>query len=292
MREYIKKNKTISRSIMFLIGLFLISINYNLLTLPNNFVTGGASGVSVILNKLFNFDPVTTIYVLNISLLIISYIFIDKKYTYHAIIGSLLYPFAISITLPLANVLRPFFEINNYLITVILDGIFLGVGTGLIYKAGFSTGGGDIMMKLINKYFKISEGKAALINNIIILLLSGFVFGFYILIYSAIIILINSEIVDRILIGISDSKLFFVYTKKVNQIKDYILNDMNTGLTLLNTEGGYKNKQQVMLMVVVPTNDYYRFKDAILSIDSDAFFVVSDCYEVNGGKKRKNLPFI
>ena len=86
--------------------------------------------------------------------------------------------------------------------------------------------------------------------------------------------------------------MFFIYSKKYKLIEKYIMDDLHTGCTLFNTEGGYKKEKREMLMVVVPTRDYGTVKEEVLKIDSDAFFVVSDCYEVDGGKKRKNLPFI
>ena len=100
-----------------------------------------------------------------------------------------------------------------------------------------------------------------------------------------------TRIVDNILIGISSSKLFFIYTKEYEAVRKYILSEMKTGVTILETYGGFSNEKGYMLMCVVPTRDYYLFKELVLSIDSNAFFVIHDCYEVFGGKRR-NLPFI
>ena len=267
-------------------------MNYNLFVQPNSFVLGGANGISIILNYAFGFNPVIALSVLNILFLVISLIFLGKKQTRRAIAGSILYPLIISLTLPLCNLLMSYVNFNNYLITVLICGLLNGIGTGLIYRAGFNTGGGDILTKVTTKYLQMSEGKSMLLCNGIILGFGTLVFGFNKILYSIIIIIIVSTLTNKILIGISDSKMFFIYSKKYKDIEKYILNDLNTGVTLFNTEGAYKKEKREMLMVVVSTRDYYRVKDMVLKIDNNAFFVVSDCYEVTGGIKRKNLPFI
>ena len=285
-------NKTIKRSLIFFFGVLILAFTYNLFVVPYNFVIGGTSGLSIVFNAIFKIDPVIFIYVADIILLIISYIFIGKDKTYASLIGSFLYPLLITFTAPITKMLIPYVNIDNILITVVITGCLLGLGYGIVYKAGYSTGGGDVIMQLMNKYNKISEGKASLIMDIIIVLLGGAILGLANVIYSSIIIIIETNLIDKILIGISDSKMFFVYSKKDVEIRDYVIKNLSTGVTLFNTKGGYNQDDNTMLMVVVPTKDYYIFKESILRIDTDAFFIVSDCYEATGGVKRKNLPFI
>ena len=130
-----------------------------------------------------------------------------------------------------------------------------------------------------------------LIMNTIIILLGVVVFGVPSLIYSLIIILISTNIVDKILIGISNSKMFMISSKKAKEIKEYAINSLNTGVTIFTTTGGYMFVKRKMLMIVVPTRLYNAFKEKILEIDNEAFIVVSDCYEVTGGQRRSNHLF-
>ena len=282
----------VSKIILFVVGVFIISINYNLFVRPNSFVLGGASGLSILANAAFGFDPVVTLYVLNVIFLILAGVFLGKKETIKAVAGSILYPVFITLTMPLANFLLPYLNFNNYLVVVLICGCLYGIGTGLIFRCGYNTGGGDILTKIITKFLQIPEGKSMLICNTIIQTFSMIIFGVNKVIYSVIIILLESTLVNRILIGISDSKMFFIYSKKYKEIQKYVIEELNTGVTIFNTEGAFFKKKREMLMVVVPTRDYYKVKDKVLKIDNDAFFVVSDCYEVDGGIKRKNLPFI
>ena len=292
IKNIINEKGFFTKIIVFILGVFIISINYNLFVRPNSFVLGGASGLSILGNAAFGFDPIVTLYILNIIFLILSGVFLGKKETIRAIAGSMLYPLIITLTIPLANLLLPYLKFNNYLIVVIICGCLNGLGNGLIYRCGYNTGGGDILTKMTTKFFQIPEGNSMLICNIIIQTFSVIVFGVNKVIYSVIIILITSAFVNKILIGISDSKMFFIYSKKYKDIQKFIIEELNTGVTIFNTEGAFFKKRREMLMVVVPTRDYYRVKDTVLKIDEDAFFVVSDCYEVDGGIKRKNLPFI
>lgn len=286
------KDDNIKRFLMFFLGTLVLALNYNVFVIPNNFVIGGMSGLSIILNAIFKIEPVLFIYIVDIILLIVSYIFIGSEKTYRSLVGSFLYPLLITFTTPIAKFIIPYVYIDNILITVIITGCLLGIGYGMIYKVGFTTGGGDILMQLMNKYLKISEGKASFYMNIFIVLLGGAILGLANVIYSSIIIIISTNIIDKMLIGISDSKMFFINSVKDTEIKDYVIKNMNTGVTILNTKGGYNNDRGTMLMVVVPTSDYYIFKETILDIDKNVFFVVSDCYDATGGVKRKNLPFI
>lgn len=286
------KKELVKRVLMFFLGTLILALNYNIFVIPNDFVIGGMSGLSIIVKAVFNIEPVVFIYVVDIFLLIISFIFMGSEKTYKSLIGSFLYPILITFTEPIAKFIVPYVYIDNVLITVIVTGCLLGIGYGMIYKVGFTTGGGDIIMQLMHKYLRLSEGKASLYMDILIVLLGGVTLGFANVVYSAIIIIIGTSLIDKLLIGISDSKMFFINSIKEDQIKKFVINNLNTGVTILNTKGGYNNEKGNMLMVVVPTSDYYIFKEAILEIDKNVFFVVSDVYDATGGVKRKNLPFI
>lgn len=290
--QVFKQKKLLNRVIIFVLAVFVLALNYNIFIVPNNFNIGGTSGLAVIIKELFNIKESLFILISSMILLIISYFTLDKNQTYRSIVGAFLYPFFISLTEPLANYLIPYLSFSNILLTIILGGTLLGICTGLIYKTGFTTGGGDIIIKIINKYNHISEGNSQFIANGIIILLGSFVFGFQNLIYSIIVILISALFVDRIILGISQSKMFLIYSKKSNEISKFILENMGTGVTIFDTEGGYKKEKRKMLMVVVSTRMYYLIKETILNIDKDAFLIISDCYEVKGGVKKKDYSII
>lgn len=291
IREMVTYKHFIRRFFLLLIGVTLLALIYNLFLIPNNLVIGGTSGIAIILQRLCGLNPNIFLYIASFILIGISFIFLGKKETTNAIIGSLLYPVMVSATMPLAEFLKEYFIFDNFLIVILIAGLVDGLANGIIYKSGFNTGGSDILMKILNKYKQIPEGKSVLYTNIVIILSGGFIFGINKMIYAIIILYINSSLVDRILIGISNSKLFFIYSEKTKKVKNFIIEDLKSGVTLIDTEGGYRSKKGKLIMCVVPTRDYYYFKESVLAIDPQAFFVINDCYEVQGGVNRSNLPF-
>lgn len=291
LKQVSKKNFWIRNLICF-IAIFFYAMNYNLFLVSNNLVIGGTSGLAIIVSNLSKIPPSLFILTFNFILILLSFIFLGKQQTTRTIAGSLIYPLFVELTIPLCNHLQPYFQFDSMLLTVLLSGLIYGTCTGIYYKMGYTTGGADIIMQIINKYFHISTGSASFAVNTVIVSVGALVFGFTKAIYAIIIIFINTTIVDRILIGISDSKMFFIYTKKQDEVTGFIINQMKAGYTVLTTEGGYSKTKRQMIMCVVPTKDYFLFKESVLHIDEEAFFVISDCYEVAGGYRRTNLPFI
>ncbi len=290
--EKIFEKNFFPRFVTIIVGVFLLGLNYNLFLRPNHLVIGGTSGLSIAFESFFGWNPTIFLYCATIILLILSFVFLGPKRTRTSFIGSMLYPIFITLTEPLAEILRYDIHFENVILLILVTSILYGIGNGIIYKVGFDTGGSDIIMRILNKYCHLPEGKSAFATQICIILFGGFVFGINNMIYAILILVLYTNIVDKIIIGISDSKLFFIYTKKWEKVEDFILNELQTGVTILETEGGYSKTKNNLLMCVVPNKDYYLFKEMVLQIDPQAFFVIHDCYEVQGGMKRRNLPFI
>jgi len=292
IQEVIQKKDFFPRIVLLIIGVFLLALNYNLFLLPNHLVIGGTTGLSIVFESLLGWNPNIFLYVCTGLLMIVSFIFLGVKQTSASIVGSILYPLFVTLTAPLANIMLEYIHFDNIILLILAVGLLYGCANGIIYKVGFDTGGSDIIMRILHKYFHMPEGKSAFATQILIILFGGMIFGINNLIYAIMILVIYTTIVDKIIIGISDSKLFFIYTKKWETVEDYILNELHTGVTILETEGGYSKEKNNLLMCVVPNKDYYLFKEMILQIDSSAFLIIHDCYEVKGGMKRRNLPFL
>lgn len=283
----------INRLTTFLIGMYIIALSYNTFLKPNSLVVGGTSGLSILFEKLFGWDTTIFIFGLGIILLIISYIFLGVKKTKRNILGTLIFPVMIYLSAPVAETLIPHINnIEDFIVIVMMAGISYGLGYGITYKAGYTTGGMDVMMQIFNKYFKMPEGNASFFTNIIIVLCGLPITGISHTVYSAIVLYMEQLVTNKITIGISDSKLFYIYTRKIDKVRDALVKDGTIGFTIIPTLGGYSHYKGEMLMCVVDTKDYYEFRNIILSIDKDAFLVIDDCYEVNGGTKRKHLPFL
>ncbi len=284
--------KTIFRGLTFVLGTFLLGLTFNLFFKPYNLIVGSMSGVGLILEKTTGFSATLFIWISSIVLLIISYILLGKQSTSNAVIGSILYPIMVSTTAPIASLIERYVTIDEHLLIVALAAISYGISNGMIYKVGFSTGGGDILMQLLSKYLNVPTASANALYSAIIVFLSGFVFGWTSFIYAVIILIISNIVINKLLVGISNSKVFFLKTEKAKEIKKMINEEFASGYTILSTESSFLKKHGELIMVAVSTRKYYQLKNRILDIDPEAFFVINDCYEVNGGMRKSNIPFL
>ena len=181
-----KRNRILYEILLFIIGVFIVALTYNALVIPNNIVIGGTTGIGIIFKKLFGWNIKLFVLISGVFLLIISFLFIGFKKTRRNIIGTFLYPAMLAATIPISNWLIPYLKFDDFIVLALLSGTFLGLGFGLIYKAGFTTGGIDIVMQLLNKYLKIPEGKASKIANMFVVLVALPVNGLVSVVYSAI----------------------------------------------------------------------------------------------------------
>ena len=281
MKKVIKQKIRIKELIEFIIGCFLVALAFNLFMSPNNLVAGGVSGFSLILKHFFGLNPSTIISVANVFLIILSFLVLGKEKTKATILGSILFPIFVSLTEHLSTYIS--FKESEMILIAVFGGALQGLGAGLIFRAGYSTGGTDILNMIVSKIFKISLGNSMFFTDGTIILIGAFVFGFNHLMYSLIILYLISTLTDKVVLGISDSKAFYIITSKEKEVKDFVINELKHGVTEFNAKGGYNSENQTVLMSVVPTREYYKLKEGIHNIDKNAFFVAMDSYEVKGG---------
>ena len=271
--EYLK------RYITLLIGLFLYAFAYNLFLKPNSIVAGDVDGIANIFKEMIN--PNLLITILCIILLILSFPLLGVKKTIGSIIGTLVFPIFVTLTSDISSYIK--IDSDDLLLVAVVAGVIRGVGYGLTFKMGFTTGGTDILNQIVAKYMHTSIGNAMLIVDGSIVLVGGFVFGWTNMLYAIIVLYILSIITDKIMLGISKSKAFYIITSEEDKVKDYIMNKLGHGVTIFPVKGGYTKEKQKMLMCVIPTREYYKLKEGISEIDNESFFVITDAYEVKGG---------
>ena len=240
--------------LMVVLGCLICSLSFNIFLSPYSIMPGGVSGIAIIFKKIFDLEESLSILILSIGLLGLSLITLGKRTFFNSVVGSILFPLFVYITTFILQYLD--LSITNRLLASIIGGLTFGFGIGIVYKEGFTTGGSEIIAKTINKYFPISLGNATLIIDGIITIFGGFIFGFETLIYSLITIYMMSIMIDKVMLG----------------------------PTIVKGKGAYTEEDKYIILVVIPTSDYYKMKDGLKKLDKNAFFVVSDSYEVGGGK--------
>ena len=282
-----KTIKEIFKYVYVVIGCFLTAFAFNVFFAPNNIVTGGVSGISIIVKNVFGISTTKFITITYIVLLIFSYFVMGKKKTTNSVIGSLLYPLFVYLTDDMSSLIQ--FNVDNTLLVAIFGALINGIGAGIVFKYGFSTGGSDIVCQMISKIFKITLGDSVRIVNIIIILSAGFFLGgsgvFYAwenVMYALICIYIIGLLNDKVLLGISNSKSFFVITEQETSIKEFLINQLGKGVTVLEGRGGYTGDRKKVIMCAIPTKQYFLAKKGILKIDKEAIILINDVYQSSG----------
>ncbi len=280
--ETVRKKKLIRRYFILLLSLLISAVYFNLLQLPSQIVTGGTSGVSIILNSYFNLEPSTVIFILSMCLLLIGFIFLGVEKTSGAVVSAIIYPIFVEMTSNIGEYIS--IDLSDKILISIFLGILSGVTTGMVYKVGFSNGGFSIISEIISKYKKISISNTSFVINLIIVLIGGASFGWTMVLYAIIVLYIYSIVLDRVLIGVSKNKALYIISSKEEELCDYIMNSLKHGVTIFDVKGAFLEKKRRVLMTVIPNREYFRLKEGIKEIDKDAFFIVTDSYQVYGGE--------
>ena len=209
--------------------------------------------------------------------------FFGFEYALKMLIITLIYPFFVSSTSIVTKYID--LEDTSLFLLIVFGGVMYGFGTGLIRKSEYSPGGFCVLFDLIHKYFHVSIGTATIIVNLLLIVASGIAFGFESALYALIALLISSYIVDKVIIGISDNKVFYIVTDKPLEVKEYIYDKLHYDVTVINARGGYTNKRKKMLMSVIPTIEYIKLKELVKEIDKNSFFLIVDTYDSNVKRK-------
>lgn len=258
------------------IGGLIYAFGINYFFIPNQMADGGLSGICIILHYLLGFDISITYFILNIPLIIIGYKFIGKKFILKSFYGT----FMTSLGLKIFENYQAIMD--ERLVASIFGGLILGAGIGLIFLGGGSSGGSDILVKILNKYFNISVGKAFLLMDIIILSILGLLFGRDTFLYTFIGIAICTKSIDFIQEGVEQAKCFIIITDKSEEIISEIFENTGRGVTILNGKGGYTKIDKEILYCIVRNYEISSIKRSIKKIDKKVFYSIVPVNEVLG----------
>lgn len=280
--DSIHRKRLMSRYLLMIGALLISAIVFNLFMVKSNLVTGGINGIAIICKHLYHIEPSTMMLMISLVLLVLSFIFLGFERTSGTIVATLIYPFFVKLTKNISSIILV--DSSDLFLVSVFIGIIGGIANGIIYKTGFSNGGLPIISQILYKKLRISQSKSALVINGIIVFIGGLFFGWNKVLYALIILLINSYMMDKILLGISRNKAFYIITKKKEEVKKYIHNHLEHDITILNIKEGMKEKEASALLTVIPTKEYFLVTTKIQDIDPDAFFLACDIYQVKEGK--------
>ena len=277
-KQMINKHMLLDFIIIF-IGCIIASLGVNLFLVNAQLLSGGATGVALILQYLYNVPSGITIFLINIPLFFISYKMLNKKFTLYSAVGMVSLSISLMITKPLSTLVK----VDDLLLYCIYGGILSGIGYGLVFSRNGSTGGSDIIIMVLRKNFSNFEiGKLSFAINCFIVFIGALIFGLPKALYTLISMFVQGTVVDKVINGFNSKKLLLILTEKEEDIIQYVIKDMNRGVTSLIAEGEYTHELKKMLYVAVTSSQMIHLKNRILRIDPKAFITIIDVSEVNG----------
>ena len=272
--------QTIIDYIVIAIGALVFSLGIVMFSAPNNIAPGGVSGIGTMLNHLFNIPIGSVILAFNIPLFIFSFKKFGKKFFYKSL-------YATFLTSTLIDIL-PFILEKHYIYSPLLASIFggvsIGVGVGIIFLRGGTTGGADILAKLIKlKHPHLSLGTLVFIIDAVIVVSTLFVYrSIEALLYSTILFFVTSRAVDAIIFGAARSKMLLIITSSPKKISKKIMDEIGHGVTLIPASGGYTDNTKTIILSVVRPNEVAEINKFVKEIDRSAFTVITESNEVLG----------
>ena len=273
-------------TILFLIlGNFLTAYATIHFLLPAKISPGGVSGIATILDHIFNINPVITMAVINVPLILISIKLFGKRYGYKTVLSIallILFTEILIRVLGTEGILHENGQKMDLMLTVIYGGIISGVGIGLVIKVGGSTGGTVIIASIINKLFKIPIGSSLALADLLVVLAAAFSLGVETALYSIICLFITGRVVNVITEGESYAKMVYIISDKYDEIKKVLITDMELGGTMIKSSGMFTDDAKNMIITVVHNRKLSELKSYIKEIDRDAFVIIAEADQVLG----------
>jgi uncharacterized membrane-anchored protein YitT (DUF2179 family) len=268
-------------------GILLMSVGIYFFKAPNGFATGGVSGISVVLAKLFPvITQATYMMIINIVLLVVGVIVLGKTCGILTIYSSLvlsiltwIFEFFLPLTSPLTQ-----YPLLELVYAVLLTGI----GSAIIFKCGTSTGGTDIIALILKKYTHLNVGQALLISDFLIAASTFFVYDVKIGLFSLLGLFAKVFVVDDILDSINMCKAFTIITTKADKIEEYILNDLKHGATIHGASGAYTGEKKEVIITVCRRSEALRLRKKVKEIDPHSFIIITKTSEIMGKGFRDN----
>lgn len=269
---------TIKVMILVTGGTLLFAFGINAFIVPHKLVSGGISGIALMLYYLTGIQVGTLNLILNIPVLYAAYRWLGRWHLGMTIFGTVVS----SLLINMFSFMQDYHLTTTPLVGAILGGIFSGLGMGTVYRSGGNTGGLDPIALIIRKYYGLQMGSVSLGINSVILFVASFIISVEAAAITLVSIYIGAMITNRVVVGFSQRKAVFIISYKPYKICDLILYQFGRGATILNGEGAYTHQHKQVILVVVSLMQVAKLKEAVQKEDPTAFLMVTDVAEVIG----------
>jgi uncharacterized membrane-anchored protein YitT (DUF2179 family) len=270
-------NKLLQHIIVGLGGL-IGAMSINLFLVPHHLLSGGISGIAMIIHFWYGFPIGLQIFLMNIPLLYAAYRLIGKEYTISTLYGMALFSGAVDATGFLADINF----IDDAMLASIYGGIMGGIGSGMIFRVNGSAGGLDVVAAIMKKYYALNMGFVGFAANCAIMLIAAALFGVKLAMFTLISMFVSANITDKVIEGFNHKKTAIIISDNADAIAKSILQEIGRGVTFLDGEGAFTQDNKKIIFVVVTLIQIAKIKFLIEEIDPCAFMIVQDAAEVMG----------
>lgn len=277
--------KTVAMDLLcYFIGGFSYAAAVNIFNSPNSIAQGGATGIAILLNYIFPVIPIgTLLFLINIPLFVASFIKYGKNFILKTFTATLI----LSAVIDLQNIVIEKYNLiytGDKLLAALFGGALCGLGLGIVFSRGATTGGTDILGKLIKSAVPhMSMGRLVMIMDLCVVLLAGVVYrSIESMLYAVIVFFVSGRTLDFVLYGTDRNKLMMIITEKYDEVAALLRSDFYHGVTVINIENTYDRQNKKMLMTAVHANEVAKVKKMVLSIDPRPFIIVTDSTEIRG----------
>jgi len=262
--------------VLIAVGSMLCATGINGILIPQQFLSGGVTGIALVIRYLVPSLPVAMLYFIqNIPIYALGWMYVGRRFFLYSIAGLLIFSGA----LICPNVLLP---VHDKILSVLLAGIIIGVGSGIILRSLGSAGGLDILSIMLMKRFSIRLGSSVLAFNALILGAGAVLFSLEMALYTLVYLYVNSSIINLVVTGLSQRKAVHIISPQWETITQEINEKIQRGVTIMRGQGGYTSQEYRILYTVITFRELARLKRIISAVDPNAFVVVTDTLEVMG----------
>lgn len=282
-------NKKLKRILIIIFGSLIMAVGAIFFNIPSNIAAGGVTGLSQTLQELFpklNIGIISA--VLNFLIFILGITLLGKEFGLYTIVGSVSYTLFLGLFDMFVTIKEPILQDN--IANLVLGASLIGYGLSIVMKQGGSTGGTDVVAKIVENKTEVSLSKAMLFVDTTIILFAAFVFGLQSGIYSFLSLYITTYVLDVAIAGFNSKIQLTIISDHVDVINDFITTKVNRGTTLYKAMGGYTKIDRNILVSIVDKKQYVKIRNFIKELDDNAFVYITNINEVYGyGFSRENL---
>lgn len=261
------------------LGTLIAALGLDIFLIPNKIAAGGVSGIATILHYTIHVPVGLTMLVINFLLFTLAFILLGPSFGIKSLYGTVV----LSLFVDLIAKFFPITYSHDLMLAVIFGNLLTGIGLAMIFLQDASTGGTDIIAMIINKYIGLDIGQGLLLIDFSVTFFAGLFFGWEIGMYSLLAVLVNTHTIDYVVEGINTSFKVIVISEEWKKIKEYVKNNLQRGITIIDAEGGYKEEKRKMLWVILKRRrELVRLKEFVRDIDENAFITLSTVKDVFG----------